>query len=93
MSRARLRFTALAGAVAVTTLALTGCSGGNAGGATTCGAFLAMNQQQQTAVITTFYESTGADTSNGSISIGVISANLYCSTVASNDDPISGING
>ncbi len=93
MSRTRLRFTALSATVAFGALALAGCSGGNAGGATTCGTFLAMSTDQQTAVITTFYESTGADTSNGSISVGVLSANLYCSTVASNDDPISGING
>ena len=89
----RPRFAAAAAALGFAALALAGCSGGNAGGATTCGAYLAMSSDQQTAVITTFYESTGADTSNGSISIGVLSAQLYCSTVASNDDPISGING
>lgn len=80
-------------AVAFAALALAGCSAGNKGGNTTCGEFLAMDGGQQTAVITSFYQSTGADTSNGSITLGVISATLYCSTVASNDDPISGING
>jgi hypothetical protein len=89
----RTRIATVAAVAAFAALALTGCSGGNAGGATTCGTFLAMNSDQQTAVITSFYESNGSDTSNGSISLGVLSANLYCSTVASNDDPISGING
>ena len=74
------------------TLSISGC--GNKGGATTCGEFLKMNDQQQEQVIVRFMKEKGdTNPAQGKVSLSVLSAIGYCNTWGGASDPISNIDG
>lgn len=71
-----------------------GCQGGNKGGDTTCGDFLAMSASDQTAAVQKLLEESGeSDVSNGMIALNVAGVQLFCSTLGSDSSKIREIDG
>jgi acid stress chaperone HdeA len=78
---------------AVLSLTMSACSGGSAGGDTTCGDFNAMDNDDRRAAVTKMLDDEGDTTSNGRVTIVLGLALAYCQTLGSDSDPISNAYG
>jgi len=90
MKSAKTRIAIAATTAVLALAALSGCAG-NAGGSTTCGAYLNMSSSNQTKAVTKMVEAHGDSTSNGNITLTKLSVSAYCRTVGSNSSTIDGV--
>lgn len=92
-ARNRVAARLIVGAVSLVVV-LSGCSGSNQGGDTTCGDYKAMSTSAQSDTIKAFLKEKGDDNpGNGKIMLMRLSAVAYCNSVASDSDTIRGIDG
>jgi len=80
-------------AALITLTGLTGCSGGNKAGDTTCKDYKAMSSSQKKDVITAYLKAKGKEPANGEITLNQLSASAYCATAGRDSDPIRKIEG
>lgn len=72
---------------------LTGCSGANNGGKTTCGDYRKMNSSSQSAVVTKMLQEQGQSSpANGTITLAKLSVSAYCATVGTDSSTIDNVN-
>ncbi len=92
MRSSRTRTMLVVGAMA-TAITLTGCSGSNEGGDTTCGDYLSLDSSGRSEVVEKFLSDEGR--SDGAISVNLTKASVlaYCNTVGNSSDPIRNIDG
>jgi len=79
-------------AAAVIAVGLTGCAQAG-GGATTCGEYLSMDADGQSAVVKRMLTDRGASTNNGTINLTKGEVWTYCQTLGSDSSTIDSIYG